>query len=498
MSKKLYDFMDKEVFRLQKVSIRNLKNVKNGAVTFPTFNDRKFTYSSDKSEIVGLYGQNGSGKTTLVLALEILKDLLIGNSLNNSLFEDITVTEKSCDLEFVLSYEEEGKQHCLIYYDVTITKREDREVFISNEKIAIRNLLGNAFKVDLFEAKVKGDDVNIHPIEALRKKLQKDKKKSADLYILHRKSLKESRSYLFASDLLDLLESYENNPATGLLGYISIWMVKFALRDLTIINNKSHSQIETDDKLNFFYRVRDSYGLISLNIAKATYLSEKNNETITKIINQMNKVINTIIPNLKLELKEVDKITSLDTDKVKIAVDLLSNRDGNLIPFRNESAGIKKIISILSALISVYNNKSYCLVIDELDSGVFEYLLGELLTVIDRYGKGQLVFTSHNLRPLEVLKSKSIWFTTNNNDDDNKNRYVRIPNVRGTNNLRSIYFNKIILGDEKVDLYDSTSTYNISHAFRNASNLGTIEVNEKYVEELSDLFDMDYSVKKNG
>ncbi len=36
--------------------------------------------------------------------------------------------------------------------------------------------------------------------------------------------------------------------------------------------------------------------------------------------------------------------------------------------------------------------------IDELDAGVFEYMLGELLDIFAKSAKGQLIFTSHNLR----------------------------------------------------------------------------------------------------
>ena len=85
------------------------------------------------------------------------------------------------------------------------------------------------------------------------------------------------------------------------------------------------------------------------------------------------------------------------------------------IPLRYESDGIKKIISVLHMLIAMYNNPSMTLAIDELDSGV------EILKVIHESGKGQLFFTSHNLRPLETLKRECIIFTTANP----KNRYIR-------------------------------------------------------------------------
>ena len=35
---------------------------------------------------------------------------------------------------------------------------------------------------------------------------------------------------------------------------------------------------------------------------------------------------------------------------------------------------------------------------------MFEYLLGNILSVFKERGKGQLLFTSHNLRALEVIK----------------------------------------------------------------------------------------------
>ena len=46
--------------------------------------------------------------------------------------------------------------------------------------------------------------------------------------------------------------------------------------------------------------------------------------------------------------------------------------------------------------------------------GVFEYLLGEMLNIISEKGKGQLIFTSHNLRPLETIDKGFIAFTTTN------------------------------------------------------------------------------------
>ena len=86
-----------------------------------------------------------------------------------------------------------------------------------------------------------------------------------------------------------------------------------------------------------------------------------------------------------------------------------TRRKDVLLPLRDESAGIIKLVSVLSLIIAAFNDRSITVAIDELDAGIYEYLLGEILTGLETYGKGQFIFTSHNLRPLEVLKKESLW-----------------------------------------------------------------------------------------
>ena len=127
----------------------------------------------------------------------------------------------------------------------------------------------------------------------------------------------------------------------------------------------------------------------------------------------------------------------------------------------DEKGGIKKIVSILQLLIVMYNSASITVAVDELDSGVFEYLLGEILRIISEKGKGQLIFTSHNLRPLETLDKGFVAFTTTNPE----NRYIRLTNVKTNNNLRDFYYRDIILGEQDEPLYERTNNSEIALAF---------------------------------
>ena len=146
-------------------------------------------------------------------------------------------------------------------------------------------------------------------------------------------------------------------------------------------------------------------------------------------------------------------------------IELMSiRRNRKPFPIRMESDGIIKIVSILNALILAFGNPSICLVIDELDAGIFEYMLGELLDVFNKSAKGQLIFTSHNLRALEMLNKESIMFSTVNPN----NRYIHMRNVKESNNLRSMYIRSITLGGQEESIYEETDSLKIARAFRKA------------------------------
>ena len=120
--------------------------------------------------------------------------------------------------------------------------------------------------------------------------------------------------------------------------------------------------------------------------------------------------------------------------------------------------------SILNALIQAFGNPSICLAIDELDAGIFEYMLGELLDIFNKSAKGQLIFTSHNLRALEMLDKDSVMFSTANPD----RRYIRMKNVKASNNLRDTYLRGITLGGQDEVIYEETDSLRIARAFRKA------------------------------
>ena len=68
-----------------------------------------------------------------------------------------------------------------------------------------------------------------------------------------------------------------------------------------------------------------------------------------------------------------------------------------------ESTGIKKLIDLYAALCDLDEGK--IVFIDEFDANIHDVLLEKLVQYAMQYAKGQLIFTTHNLGPMDVLQS---------------------------------------------------------------------------------------------
>ena len=78
--------------------------------------------------------------------------------------------------------------------------------------------------------------------------------------------------------------------------------------------------------------------------------------------------------------------------------------DGYKIDSEYESSGIKKLIDLFDYIKKM--NDSGIVFIDEFDANLHDVYLCALLEYLSEYAEGQLCFTSHNIGPMRVLKSK--------------------------------------------------------------------------------------------
>lgn len=462
--------MDKRFVRIENVAIENFKNVKRGTLNFE---NRRKDY---RTSIIGLYGQNGSGKTALIDALQVLKYALCGKGIPRKYADYINVNEKSSTLEFQFKMQIE-KAVYNIWYQFSIKQVIDEAQIEENgledaetkNKVQIFNEV-LSFSYESEEGKIRKSPLIdtrtpevFKPMSKYNELLKNNNEDTMELLLTKRLAQEQSRSFIFSREMLKRFrEGCSNKIYLDVIESLN----SFGNKEFFIIDTQNEGLINMDAlPLSFKYKDNRSemIGNLLFPLEVPAPIPNEAVEPVKKIIDSMNIVLQQLVPGLTIIVVDLGPVVSKE-GHIGRSLQLMSLKNGKEIPFRYESGGIKKIVSILQLLIMVYNNPSITVAIDELDSGIFEYLLGELLNIISEKGKGQLIFTSHNLRPLETIDKGFIAFTTTNPE----NRYIRFTNVKGNNNLRDFYYRDIVLGEQNEEVYSPTNNFEIALAFREA------------------------------
>lgn len=423
--------------------------------------------SADKAEILGIYGQNGSGKTAIVDALYFLQKVMVGADLDQSLEDYMTIDSDTAEIFADFNIFMDG-----IVFEIGYTlslSREEKEIVINREILrSAKNENGiRTNKIIFMDYQRDQTDVIFKPQKRLDEILEANKEIKTDLIVARKMAEKSNCSYIFGESSREIFcREYKNGFQQ--FSVIISSLFEFALKDLFVIRNTHSGVISANFVLPMAFRIENdnigAKGDFAVPLTEPILVDEERKNLLETIVEQINIVLYTIIPGLQVTIKNYGK-QSLDNGEEGWKLELMSKREGmKEIPIRMESEGIIKIISILNALIQAFGNPSICLVIDELDSGIFEYMLGELLDIFKKSAKGQLIFTSHNLRALEMIDKESIMFSTTNPD----NRYIHMKNVRESNNLRNMYIRSITLGGQSEQIYEETDSLKIARAFRKA------------------------------
>ena len=258
----------------------------------------------------------------------------------------------------------------------------------------------------------------------------------------------------------------KNNIVTfyGILGSLKIYGRDF----LFTVDTTSTGLVSVNEQWPILLWSIDSKGCVEsyrvfLNLDKPSSIPEERYDQMKVSLSAVSKVLSAVVPGVSLKIADLGKQIAKDGKTTMCIFEVMSCRENNTIPLRFESDGVRRLVSILSLLIAAYNQPFFTIAVDEIDAGIFEYLLGEILKVLSNSAKGQIIFTSHNLRPLEVLPPKNLCFTTTNA----KKKFVRLQN-RGNSNFRDGYFRNIILGTSEDSIYKPTDQYEIEMAFYEA------------------------------
>lgn len=402
-------------YKIKSIELINIRNIKNGKIDF--CNDE-----TKINTVTGIYGQNASGKSSLIKAIDFIRKMVdYRYDFNKSeLLINFDSNDAAIKIEIVVD-------DTVIKYQIFITRNQGKVCF-DGEQLHVNDEC--VFHVD--HAK---KDILVNKLISAQHE--------SELMVMTEIAYEVEKSCfgskyafekLFKTDLCTYPEAIEA-------------IYKLSTR-VNIISDHDSSSNNIDDNLVIFDLNKDGIDDLTIDLDNKGLVRKEVYERLKPQFASLNAVISAIVPTLSLAVE----IEQRSEEFLRLGYYTKRKGVDKLIPLSEESYGIKKIISLAFSLMQVMNRRDFILIVDELDAGIFEYLLGQLIEVVDNYSAGQLIFTSHNLRAVEVLDADSVVFTTSNIN----NCFVKIPKHEYLDNMRDTYYRSIILGGTTEELYNKT------------------------------------------
>ena len=420
------------------IKAKNFKSLKN--IEFNLKRTKNIT-----NDFIAIYGENGSGKTNLVELFKFLQQMTISrtfdvswNMLPKEFFDlkdkmvDKVPMEMKPIWELTLNLEE---------YRM-LNEEEDTEIEYGFKINGKEGFYSVKFNREIVEEKLY---FFVNKQNGYYFKLSKNGKEIQ----------KELNNNIFTNDKYN--KELEDNIEKYWGKYSFLSLITFEMKDKNeefIVNNISFKLFEIINKLTsmtvhvnkwFLKFVPDNY------IRKLALLDLKEGIVSKDRIDQIKKyeeVLNIFFTQAYADIKSVKYTIEEKEDKIKYRLYFNKIIGGDLksIPIELESEGTKRIVEEFDTLIGAIMGET--VVIDEIDNGIHDLLMKNIILSIKDEITGQLIITTHNTLLLEILPKECIYILSTDYEGNKNINTIKEYGIKiqKNHNARDLYFKGLFGG----------------------------------------------------
>ena len=426
------------------------------AKNFKSLKDIEFNLNKTKTktnQFISIYGENGSGKTNIVELFKLLQQSIMSRA------TDIAMNKMP--KEFWKIQEEMSDQLPTEIRQIFQLSFNLKEYRMLDEEEATEIEYG--FKINNKDGfyYIKFDD------EIIEEKLYyMAGKQRAYLFQINKennKIIKNLNKNIFINEkyneeLIDGIDKY-----WGKYTFLSLLSFETIEKNKDYIdNNISKNIIEVIDKI-WLMTVHVDKGALKIipdgfvkvrklnNIQKGIVKKDKLPE-----IKKYENVLNIFFTQAYADIKEVKYEINEKEDRIYYELYFNKMIGGQIksIPSRLESDGTRRILNQFDTIIGSLLGET--VILDEIDNGIHDVLMKNIIMSIKDEITGQLIITTHNTLLLEILPKENIYILStdyNGNKSINSIKEYGIK-IQKNNNARDLYFKGVFGGIPTTDYID--------------------------------------------
>ena len=426
------------------------------AKNFKSLKDVEFNLNKTKTktnQFISIYGENGSGKTNIVELFKLLQQVTMARTtdiaMNKMPKEFWKIQEEMSDqlpteirqiFQLSLQLNEyrmiDEREATEIEYGFKINNKNGFYYIKFNDEIIEEKLYYMAGKQRGYLFQIKKDDSKIN--KDLNNNIFLNEKYNEELIEGSDKYWgKYSFLSLLSFEMVEKNKDYiDNNISKNIFEVIDhIW-------SMTVHVDKGAFRIIPDG----FEKVKKLN-----NIQVGTVKKEKIHE-----IEKYENVLNIFFTQAYADIKEVKYKIDEKEDRLHYELHFNKMIGGKIksIPSKLESDGTKRILNQFDTIIGSLLGET--VILDEIDNGIHDVLMKNIIMSIKDEITGQLIITTHNTLILEILPKEYIYILStdyNGNKTINSIKEYGIK-IQKNNNARDLYFKGVFGGIPTTDYID--------------------------------------------